>query len=233
LRHAWPQPHGARLDDRVAVVIDGSGAVGREISVALGSLGATVVVQHRDAPSEARDVVGQVRAAGGTATITRANVNRSREVQRLFDRLLDELGRVDIVVHTPGVVFDKPIADTTEAEYDAVFDLSAKCAFLVVREAARRLASRGRIVVVTPSAGSARNGRRSVAEAAMAAIERLVAVVADELHGRHITVNAVCPGPLESSGYRPGELGPLVAFLVTSDAQPLTGQTLQVGALSG
>lgn len=242
------------LQDKTAIVTGSSQGIGRAIALALAAKGASVVINYpRDADAAtAEGVVAEIRAAGGQATSMRADVTRTDEIRALFDHAHEELKGLDIVVsNVGGDARITPIAEVTEAEYDAATALNAKAHFFVLQEAARRLRNNGRVIVIASSTTAMPYVGSATYAGAKAAAELYARVLAKELGPRGITVNAVSPGPVLTETARaagsldrfdmavkmtplgrlgePEDIADVVAFLVTGEARWITGQNLRVG----
>ncbi|VFA97314.1 Enoyl-[acyl-carrier-protein] reductase [NADPH] FabL [Nocardia cyriacigeorgica] len=160
---------------------------------------------------------------------------------------MSQFGTVDIAVNTVGKVLRKPILDTTEAEYDSMFDINAKAAYFFLQEAGKRLADGGRIVTVVTSLLAAFTDGYSTYAGAKSPVEHFTRAAAKEFAARGIAVNNVAPGPMDTPFFYPQEtpervefhksqamggrltriddIAPLVEFLVT-DGGWITGQTI-------
>jgi 3-oxoacyl-[acyl-carrier protein] reductase len=174
------------------------------------------------------------------------------EIWTLFERSEAKFGTPDIVVsNAGGLVNLKPIAEVTEAEYDAMTALNGKAHFFVLREAARRLRDNGRIVVIATSTTAMPFIGSATYAGAKAAAELYARVLAKEVGSRGITVNAVSPGPILTPGAldggtlerfdvarkmtplgrlgEPEDVADVVAFLATHAARWITGQNIRAG----
>jgi len=244
-----PTPAGDRLDGRVALVTGATGELGRSVARALAARGATLGLHHHESARAAGELAEELRAGGATASVHRGEVRDGGDVRRVVDELVAAHGTFDVLVHTPGRVLKKPLADVGDEEYDDMFAINARSTFLVLREVARRMADGGRVVLLTTSLTGVTTPLYSVYAGAKAPVEQFAKVVAHEVGARGITVNAVGPGPINSSFFAgqesdesaaflsrlsvAGRLGewaevvPLVAFLCTPDAGWITGQTIR------
>lgn len=246
---------GPTLAGKVAIVTGSSRGLGRRIAELIGSAGASVVVNYAadDEAGAAAETVADIVASGGHAVAVQADVSSVAQIELLFAAAERHFGGVDIVVSNAGAAAAiKPLVGVTEAEYDAATAINAKANFFVLREAARKLRDGGRIVVitsttvVTPFAGTA------IYAGAKAASEVYARVLARELGGRGITVNAIAPGPIDTTTSRAagstetrfaaainmtplGRLGTVddiaqvAAFIVSERARWITGQHLRIG----
>jgi len=135
-----------RLDGKVALVTGASRGIGRAIAVRLGQDGAAVVVNYSGNHEAARETVAAVEAASGRAVAVQGDVGKLGDIQRLFDAAFEHFGKLDILVNNAGVMFNKPIADVTEEEYDRIFAVNVKGTFFSCQQAAKRMADGGRII---------------------------------------------------------------------------------------
>jgi 3-oxoacyl-[acyl-carrier protein] reductase len=238
-----------RLDGKVALVTGASRGIGRAIAERLGRDGASVVVNYSGNAEAAREAVAAVEAAGGRAVAVRADVGRVAEVEALFDETVRHFGRLDILVNNAGIMFNKPLADVTEEEYDRIFAVNVKGTFFACRQAARRMAEGGRIVNFSSSTTALMLPTYSAYVATKGAVEQLSHVLAKELGPRRITVNVVSPGPTDTELFgqgkseedkrrsaqmaalgrlgQPGDIADVVAFLASDEARWITGQNIR------
>jgi 3-oxoacyl-[acyl-carrier protein] reductase len=209
--------------ERVAIVTGGSRGVGREIVRKLANPGYAVVVAYIRDQGAADSIVEEVLAAGGTALTIRADVADELDVERMFAETTEAFGGIDIVVHAAGQVILGPVADDDLDRFDALQRTNVRGTFVVNRQAARQLREGGTIVNLS---GCAVAPADAASAASKGAVEAMTRVLADELRGRHITVNAVAPG-LENPG-DPAVIADVVAFLVSDDGRSLNGQVIRV-----
>src|SRR5262249_41096318 len=138
------------LSGRVAIVTGATANLGRQIAEQLSILGADLVLNYHN-PARAEQTEQAAKALPGRAVAVPADVTRSDEVAHLFDRAVEQFGRVDILVNNAGLVIKKPLADTTDEDFDRAFAVNTRAKFLTMREAAHRLENGGRIVNIITS----------------------------------------------------------------------------------
>jgi 3-oxoacyl-[acyl-carrier protein] reductase len=180
---------------RVAIVTGGSRGIGRQVVRWLASEGFAVVVNYAGNEDEAALAVKEVVEAGRSAIAVRADVADEAAVAALFDRAEEVYGRVDVVVHAAGRTALAPIAELDLGELDELLRTNVRGTFVVNQQAARRVRAGGAIINFSSSAvGLAPAGHGAYA-ASKGAVEAITLILARELRGRDVTVNAVAPGP--------------------------------------
>ncbi|MBB3674775.1 SDR family oxidoreductase [Modestobacter versicolor] len=180
---------------RVAVVTGGSGGIGAAVSRRLARDGMTVVVAYAGRPDRAEQVVADIVAAGGQATAEQADVADEGEVAALFDRVEQAHGGVDVVVHTAGIMLLAPLAELDLADFDRMHRTNVRGTVVVDQQAVRRLRPGGALVNFSTSVTSLALPTYGAYVATKGAVDALTMVLARELRGRDVTVNAVAPGP--------------------------------------
>ncbi|MER7972719.1 SDR family oxidoreductase [Streptomyces sp. NPDC096080] len=239
-------PH---TDQRVAIVTGGSRGIGREVARRLAADGLAVVIGYAGNDKAAEESVRTIEEAGGTAFAARADVAEEAEVAALFDRAESTYGGIDVVVHAAGRMPLSPLVDLDLADLDAVCRTNIRGTFVVDQQAARRLRPGGAIVNFSTSVlGLSFPGYGAYA-ATKGAVEALTLILARELRGREVTVNAVAPGPtatdlfldgkdeetvarlaaqppLERLG-TPDDIARVVSFLAGPDGRWVNGQVLR------
>ncbi|MBE8471802.1 SDR family oxidoreductase [Streptomyces justiciae] len=202
---------------RVAIVTGGSRGIGRQVARQLATDGFAVVVGYAGSKDAADEVVREIEAEGGSAFAARADVGDETEVAALFDRAETVYGGVDAVVHAAGRMPLAPIVELDLADLDALYRTNIRGTFVVDQQAARRLRPGGALVNVSSSVvGLAFPGYGAYA-ASKGAVEALTLILARELRGRDVTVNAVAPGPTATDLFLDGKDEETVARLA---AQP-------------
>ncbi len=184
-----------RLDGRTALVTGASGGLGRHFALVLAGAGASVAVAaRRAAPLE--EVTAEIVAAGGTAVAVGLDVTDGAAVKAAFDDAEKAFGPVDVLINNAGVALTKPALETEEADWDHVLDTNLKGAWMVAREAARRMvdAGGGTIVNIGSIVAERVAGGLSAYAASKAGLIQLTRVLAVELARHSIRVNALAPG---------------------------------------
>ncbi|GAA2097104.1 SDR family oxidoreductase [Streptomyces albiaxialis] len=213
------------LQDKVAVVAGGAKNLGGLISTTFAESGAKVVVHHHSSGDAAEQTVKEIEDAGGQAVAVQGDLTRVADVRRLFDTAVDTFGGVDVAVNTTGMVLRKPILETSEEEYDRMFGVNAKAAYFFLQEAGRRINDHGRIISLGTSLLAAFTDGYSTYAGGKAPLEHFTRAAAKEFADRHISVNLVAPGPMDTPFFYPQETPERVEF---HKSQALGNQLTQI-----
>ena len=180
---------------RVAVVTGGSGGIGRAVAERLAADGMSVVVHYAGNADRADDVVKAITGSGGSATSASADVAEPDQVQALFAETERHFGGVDVVVNTAGVMLLAPLAELDLADFDRMHRTNVRGTFVVSREAARRLRPGGALINFSSTVAKLALPTYTAYAATKGAVDAMTLILAKELRGRDVTVNAVAPGP--------------------------------------
>jgi 3-oxoacyl-[acyl-carrier protein] reductase len=200
-------------DQRVAIVTGGSRGIGRQVAQRLAADGFAVVVGYAGNQDAADEVVRTVEAAGGSAVAARADVADEDAVAAVFDLAESTYGGVDAVVHAAGRMPLSPVADLDLAELDALYRTNIRGTFVVDQQAARRLRPGGALVNFSTSVLALAFPGYGAYAASKGAVEALTLILAREMRGRDVTVNAVAPGPTATELFLDGKDEETVARL--------------------
>ena len=243
---------------KIALVTGANRGLGRNTALSIARHGGDVVVAYRGNEAQAEEVVAEVRALGRKAVALRLDVARPSSFAAFADALRDALRQTwdrdsfDHLVNNAGHGEYALIAETSEGQFDGLFDVHVKGVFFLVQALLPLLADGGRIVNF--SSGLTRISYPGFAAyaAAKAAVEMLSVYMAREFGARGITVNTVAPGAIETDfggglvrdnaevnaqfaamtalgrvGV-PDDIGPMVASLLRDDNRWVTGQRIEV-----
>jgi 3-oxoacyl-[acyl-carrier protein] reductase len=180
---------------RVAIVTGGSRGIGRQTAERLAAEGYSVVVNYAGNEAEADDTVKGLKSAGAGAMAARADVADETAVADMFTQAESEFGGVDVVVNAAGIMPLSPLVDLDLEVLDRVLRTNIRGAFVVNQQAARRLRPGGAIINLSSSITRFARPGYTAYGASKGAVEAITLMLARELRGRDITVNAVAPGP--------------------------------------
>ena len=235
---------------KVALVTGASRGIGMAVAERLARDGFKLIINYSGDAAPAEELVRKLEGAGTQAVAMKADVSDPRAVREMFDTAETTFGGVDVLVNNAGIMALASIAETDDATFDRHIAVNLKGTFNTLREAAKRLRGGGRIVNFSSSVVNRLVPTYGVYIATKAAVEGMTSVLAKELRGRNITVNAVAPGPtatelflkgkpqaavdelakmapLERLG-QPGDVADVVSFLAGPDAGWVNGQVLRV-----
>ncbi|MBD9543800.1 MULTISPECIES: SDR family oxidoreductase [Ensifer] len=191
--------------NKVALVTGASRGIGAEIARRLARDGFKIVVNCAGRTEAAKAVADEIIGGGGDARVIQADVSDAGAVAAMFDTATQAFGGVDVVVNSAGIMKLAPIADVTDDVVDDTIAINLKGTFNVCREAAKRLRNDGRIINVSSSVIGMRLPTYGIYIATKAAVEGLTQVLAQEMRGRGIRVNAIAPGPVATELFLSGK----------------------------
>jgi len=240
-----------RFDGKSAIVTGASRGIGREIALLLAKEGARVAVNYSGSKDKADDVVKLITESGGEAFAIQADVSDADGVKNMVDKTMEMFGSIDILVNNAGITRDNLLMRMKEDEWDDVININLKGVFLCTKGVTRQMMRQraGRIVNVASIVGVSGNPGQANYVAAKAGVIGFTKTAAKELATRNINVNAVAPGfittdmtdalseevksqmlaviPLGKLG-KPEDVARTVLFLLSEDANYITGQTIHV-----
>jgi 3-oxoacyl-[acyl-carrier protein] reductase len=193
-----------------AIITGSSGGIGGSIAKRLAKDGFSVVVNYAGNAAPAEALVADIKSAGGRAIAVQADVAIAAEVEGLFKESTDAFGKPDVVVHCAGIMPLFPIASGDVAAFDKVIATNLRGTFLVFAQAARQVPDGGRIIAFSSSVLAKSFPTYGAYIASKAGVEGMVHVLANELRGRNITVNAVAPGPVGTDLFLKGKSDALI-----------------------
>ncbi|MBB4953088.1 3-oxoacyl-[acyl-carrier protein] reductase [Agrobacterium vitis] len=234
---------------KMAIVTGAARGIGAAVAERLArDLGYCVIINDLD-EGDAEAVVGNIRRSGGQALALLGDIADPATFSMMFDHAEALSGGVDVLVNNAGIMVRRPMVDIDDAMFDRQIAVNFRGTFNGLREAAKRLRNGGRIVNISSTVAAMQAENYSIYAATKAAIETMTAVLAKELRGRNISVNAVAPGatatdlflegkpqstidafaklaPLERIGTA-DEIAAIVAFLAGPDGGWINGQTIR------
>lgn len=203
------------LDGKVALIAGGAKNLGGLVSRAMAVSGARAVAIHYnsdESKSAAAETARAVKAAGPDAWLFQGDLTRADTVAALFEGAKAEFGEIDIAVNTVGKVLRKPIAETSEVEFDTMMDVNAKSAYFFLKEAGKNLNDNGCIITIVTSLLAAFTDGYSTYAGGKAPVEHFTRAAAKEFSGRGISVTSVGPGPMDTPFFYGQETPERVAF---------------------
>lgn len=242
-----------KLDGKIAVVTGASKGIGAEIAKHLAAEGAAVVVNYASSKEGADRVVDEITSAGGKAIAIQANVAKKADIERLFAETQQVFGRLDILINNAGIYENLPLEEITEEHFHKQFDLNVLGLILTAQQGVKYFGSAGgSIINLSSIVSTLAPANSSVYSATKAAVDAVTKSLAKELGPRHIRINSVNPGMVETEGThtagitesegrkqmeaqtplgrigQPQDIAPAVVFLASSDSAWITGETLYV-----
>lgn len=202
---------------RVAIVTGGSRGIGRQTVSRLAADGFAVAVGYAGRSADAEAAVDEVTAKGGRAIAVQANVADEQAVAALFNRTEQEFGGVDVVVNAAGVMNNPtPLVEMSLDEFDRIQRTNVRGAFVVTQQAARRVRRGGAIINFSSSVTRLEQPGYTAYAASKGAVNSMTLILARELRGRDITVNAVAPGPTATALFLDGKPQELIDRLAAA-----------------
>lgn len=190
----------ASLDGAVAVVTGASRGLGRAIAEELARGGAKVVVNYSRSKEPAEELVNELTEGGSEAVAIQADVSDAEQAQRLIDESIEKFGRIDVLVNNAGINRDKTLKKLSVEDWDTVVQTDLNSAFYTVHAALPQLMEQesGCIINMSSFVGEAGNIGQANYAAAKAGLLGFTKTAAQELARYGITVNALCPGFIET-----------------------------------
>lgn len=244
------------LTGKVALITGSGRGIGKAIAQKLAEAGATIIIN--DVSDTAEATAQEITTAGKPSLFIKANVTSSAEVNTMMETIIAAYGKLDILVNNAGITRDQITLRMTDEEWDSVMNVNLKSVFVCSRAALKYMMKQryGRIINISSISGIVGNPGQVNYSSAKAGIIGLTRTIAKEMGSRQITVNAVCPGFIETemtqkipenirAGYSqriplghfgsPRDVADAVAFLASDEARYITGQYLCVdgGMIAG
>jgi len=185
----------AAVTSRIAIVTGASGGIGRAIAERLAADGMSIVAHYSGNAHKAADVVAAITDRGGHAIAVGGDVADQDAMSTLFNAAKSHFGGIDVVVNTAGVMPLAPVAEMDLETFDRVQRINVRGTFIIDQLAAREVRAGGAIINFSTSVTRLQMPTYGAYAASKGAVEALTLILARELRGRDITVNAVAPGP--------------------------------------
>lgn len=200
----------APSSSKVAIVTGASRGIGAAVAERLARDGLAVIVNYSGDAAPAEALVRKIEQAGGRALPAKADVSDAAAVRGLFEASEAAFGGVDVLVNCAGIMTLEKLVDVDDASFDRQVAINLKGTFNTLREAAKRMRDGGRIVNFSTSVVGTKLETYSVYVATKAAVEAMTPILAKEMRGRNITVNAVAPGPTATELFLTGKSPELI-----------------------
>jgi acetoacetyl-CoA reductase len=238
------------LKEAVVVVTGASRGLGRAIAEEVARGGAKVVVNYSRSKEPAEELVNEISENGGEAIAVQADVSDAEQAQNLIDQAIEEYGRIDVLVNNAGINIDRTLKKLSVDDWDKVIQVDLNSAFYTVHAVLPHMTEQGggKIINMSSFVGEAGNIGQANYSAAKAGLLGFTKTAAKELARSGITVNAICPGFIETDMVasipedarnkllktvplgrfgQPEEIARAVCYLV-EDGDYITGQSLDI-----
>lgn len=242
-----------KLEGKIAIVTGASKGIGASIAKHLAAEGAAVVVNYSSSKEGADRVVDEIVSNGGKAIAVKANVAKQAEIEYLFSETQKAFGKLDILVNNAGIYEFSPLENITEEHFYKQFDLNVLGLIFTSQQGVKHFGPEGgSIINISSVVSTLAPPNASVYSATKAAVDAITKSLAKELGSRHIRVNSINPGMVETEGTytagiaesegrkqteaqtplgrigQPQDIAPAVVFLASSDSGWITGETLYI-----
>lgn len=185
------------LESKVAAVVGGSGVLGGGMSRALASAGAKVAIFYSGNREGAEEVLREIEDEGGAGLVCQADARSETSLKRAFDAVVQQWGKLDILVNAPGVNSATPVMEITEEEWDRILDINLKGVFFASRLAAKQMIDqkiRGSIINISSASSEIPLSKVFTYSISKAGVNNMTRFLAREWAGNGIRVNAIVPG---------------------------------------
>jgi len=242
-----------KLAGKVAVVTGASKGIGAAIARALAAEGAAVAVNYSSSKADGEKVAKEIAGLGGKAVAVQANLSKPEEIKRLLDKARSAFGRLDILVNNAGIYEFSPLEKVTAEHFHKQFNLNVLGLLLASQAAAKQFdGAGGSIINISSVVSTLALPESAVYSGTKGAVDAITRALAAELGPRHIRVNAIRPGMVETEGTRstgiaesemrkhveaqtplrrigqPQDIAGAAVFLASDDSSWITGETFVI-----
>lgn len=202
------------LEGKNVLVAAGAKNLGGLITRQAAQAGANVAIHYNSESTRAaaEETLAAVEAFGRKGVILTGDLTSPTNVEKLFADAAAAIGTIDVAVNTVGKVLRKPIVETTEDEYDSMFDINSKAAYFFIKEAGKHIADGGKIITIVTSLLAAFTDGYSTYAGGKSPVEHFTRAAAKEFADRGISVTAIAPGPMDTPFFYGQETPERVAF---------------------
>ncbi|OAF10227.1 3-ketoacyl-ACP reductase [Bradyrhizobium centrolobii] len=216
---------------RVALITGAARGIGAAIAERLARDGFSVVINYVGKTDQADALADKIEMAGGRAITAQADIARPADVERMFEMADVAFGGVDVLVNNAGIMRLSAIAETDDERFDAHVAVNLKGTFNTLRAAARRIRHGGRIINLSSSQVALLHPTYAIYAATKAGVEAMTRVLAKELRGQDITVNAIAPGPTATALFLDGKSQDAIDHLASLAPLERLGQPVDIAAV--
>ncbi len=218
---------------RTALITGASRGIGAAIATRLARDGYAVALNYASRGGEAEALAASLREQGGRAIALQGDVADAAGAASLFERVEAEWGGLDVLVNNAGVLQTVPLANASDAVFDQMMEVNVRGVFNTLRLAAQRLRAGGAIVNVSSTLVATNLPGYGIYVATKAAVEGFTRVLAKELRGRDITVNAVAPGPVATELFFTGKTPEQIATFTKAPPLERLGEPVDIANVVG
>lgn len=203
------------IKGKTVLIAGGAKNLGGLIARDLAAAGAKAIAIHYNSTaskSEADKTLADLKAKGVQAVAFQADLTTAEANKKLFTDTIAAIGKLDIAINTVGKVLKKPIAETSEDEFDSMFAVNTKAAYFFIKEAGFHLNDNGKLLTLVTSLLGAYTPFYSTYAGSKAAVEHFTRAASKEYGARGISVNAIGPGPMDTPFFYGQEAPDAVAY---------------------
>jgi NAD(P)-dependent dehydrogenase (short-subunit alcohol dehydrogenase family) len=244
--------------NKIALITGGSRGLGKNMALAIARKGIDTIITYNSNKAAADEVLEEIRSMGRKAAALQLDTSDTRNLDPFVTNLVSPLGtafdhpRLDFLINNAGTALYAGVAETTEAQMDAVYNIHYKGVFFLTQKLLPYINDGGGIINISSGLARITTPGSSVYGSLKAAVESLTRYMAKELGSRQIRVNVVAPGAIETDfgGGRvrdnkdinvhiagitalgrvglPEDIGGVVAFLCSEEAYWINAQRIEV-----